>query len=90
MTVIDQLRPIAEAHQRTLAHLAINWILNRAGVTTTLVGMTKTWQVDENIQAANWQLSSDELDKIDQIIVAADLGLRILPHDEYLEKTKQK
>ncbi len=90
MTVLDQLKPMADAHQRSLANLAINWILSRAGVSTALIGMLQPWQVEDNLKSADWQLSRDELARIDQLIEAADLGLRILPPDEYLEKTKQK
>jgi aryl-alcohol dehydrogenase-like predicted oxidoreductase len=90
MDIIDQFRPLAASYQRTLAHLAINWMLNRPGVSTALIGMLQPWQVDENLSSTGWNISPDDLQKIDQIIEAADLGLRILPPDEYMEKTKQK
>jgi aryl-alcohol dehydrogenase-like predicted oxidoreductase len=86
--LLDQLKPIAEKYNRTLAHLAINWILNRKGVSCALIGMMHPWQVDENVQAMDWQLSENDMIAIDKIINSADLGLRILPPDEYLEKTK--
>jgi aryl-alcohol dehydrogenase-like predicted oxidoreductase len=88
MGVLDQLKPMADAHKRTLAHLAINWTLNRRGVTCALIGMMHPWQVDENVQAMDWQLSEKDIRAIDGFIESADLGLRILPPDEYLEKTK--
>jgi len=87
---VEHLRPVAESYQRTLAHLALTWILSRRGITTALVGMLQPWQLEENIRATDWTLTSEDLRTIDQIIEAADLGLRILPPDEYLEKTKEK
>ncbi len=90
MDIIDQFRPLAATYQHSLADLAINWILNRAGVTTALIGMLQPWQVDENVSSTGWNISPDNMKMIDQVIESADLGLRILPPDEYLEKTKQK
>jgi aryl-alcohol dehydrogenase-like predicted oxidoreductase len=88
MGIIEKLDPIAKNHKRELAHLAINWILSRRGVTCALVGMIHPWQVDANVKAMDWNLTSQDLKDIDKAITDADLGLRILPPDEYLEKTK--
>jgi aryl-alcohol dehydrogenase-like predicted oxidoreductase len=88
MGIVDKLGPIAKSYDRTLAHLAINWTLSRNGITTALIGMRQADHVDENAQAAGWNLSAKDMEKIDSAIIAADLGLRILPPDEYLEKTK--
>lgn len=88
MGIVDQLGPMAKSYQRTLAHLAINWTLSRKGITTALIGMRQASHVDENAQAAGWSISAKDMEKIDSAIIAADLGLRILPPDEYLEKTK--
>jgi len=90
MSILDQLAPIVKGYNRPLAHLAINWILNRPGVTCALIGMLHPWQVDENVRAIDWKITPKDLKEIDRIIDTAGLGLRILPPDEYLEKTKQK
>jgi len=89
MAILDRLRPIAESYKRTLAHLSINWVLNRPGITCCLVGMLHPWQVAENVKAMDWNLAAKDLQEVDRIIADADLGIRILPPDEYLEKTKQ-
>ena len=52
--------------------------------------MLQPWQVDENIASTGWNIQIEDMKKIDQIIEKADLGLRILPPDEYLDKTKQQ
>ena len=89
MGIVDSLGPIAKSYDRTLAHLAINWTLARKGVSTALIGMRHANHVDENVQATGWSLSAKDMEKIDNAIIEADLGLRILPPDEYLEQTKQ-
>ena len=87
MGILEKLEPIATNHQCKLADLVLNWILGRQGVTTALVGMRHPQHVDENLKAINWSLSEAELKEIDKIIEKADLGLKILPPDEYMEKT---
>jgi aryl-alcohol dehydrogenase-like predicted oxidoreductase len=89
MGIVDKLAPIAESHRRTLAHLAINWVLSRPGISTALIGMRQAGHVDENVRSTGWHLSPEDLEQIDRAIMEADLGLRILPPDEYLEQTKQ-
>ncbi len=50
--------------------------------------MRHACHVDENVGAVDWELSVEDRAEIDRIVGGADLGLRILPPDEYLEKTR--
>jgi aryl-alcohol dehydrogenase-like predicted oxidoreductase len=88
LAAVDRLESIAVGHDRTLADLAINWTLGRPGVTSTLVGMRQTRHVDQNMGALGWELSPKDLAEIDAIVKAADLGIKILDPDEYLEQVK--
>jgi aryl-alcohol dehydrogenase-like predicted oxidoreductase len=89
MGVVDQLRPIADSYGRPLAHLTIKWMLGRPGVTCALVGMRQSRHVDENVRAVEgWELRDEDVAQIDRIIGEADLGLRILAADEYLDEVK--
>ena len=90
MGVLDKLLPIAKGHGRSLADLAINWILGRKGVTTALIGMMHPWQVDENLKAVDFKLSEKDLADIEKAIEEADLGLKILSPEEYMDKTKKE
>jgi len=87
MGLLEKLQPIAVAHQCKLADLALAWILSRPGVTTALVGMMQPWQVDENIKSIELKLNSAEFKEMEKLIEEADLGLRILNPDEYMDKT---
>jgi aryl-alcohol dehydrogenase-like predicted oxidoreductase len=64
-TVIGTLREIAGARGVTVAEVAINWVLAQPGVTTALIGTTKPANLERNAKAADWELSADELAKID-------------------------
>jgi aryl-alcohol dehydrogenase-like predicted oxidoreductase len=61
---VERLRPIAEAHDRTLAQLAVNWCLCQRGITGAIVGARRPAQVEENVGGAGWRLTDEELSTI--------------------------
>ena len=67
---VDRLRPIAERHGMTLAQLAIAWLLPRQAVTSVIVGATRVEQVEENVAAAQFELTLQDLAQIDALFPA--------------------
>lgn len=65
LSLVDNLRPIAEASGHSLAELAIAWVLRRPEVTSAIVGGRRPSQVAEIVSAAEWVLSQDELQAIE-------------------------
>jgi len=70
---LDKIRPIAEAHQATLAQLVINWTLNRSGITAVLVGARNPKQAEENSKALEFALTDDETATINEKLDALKL-----------------
>ncbi len=68
LAVADRLKGWAEARGRTLAQLAIAWTLAHPAVTSSIVGAKTPEQVRQNAEAADWQLSADDLREIDSLI----------------------
>jgi len=68
LDLLEKIRPIADAHQATLAQLAANWVISQPGVTTALVGARNPAQVSENVKAGEFQLSADELERIGALL----------------------
>jgi aryl-alcohol dehydrogenase-like predicted oxidoreductase len=63
--VIDEtLRPIAEAHDATVAQITIAATIALEGITATLLGCRQPKHVEENIGAAQVDLSEDEIARI--------------------------
>jgi aryl-alcohol dehydrogenase-like predicted oxidoreductase len=62
---LDKLRPIAEAHEATLANVVVRWTLQRPGVTAALVGARTPAQAAENARAGGFELSAAEMAFID-------------------------
>ena len=61
MKLVDVLEMIANDHQKPINHVAINWVNQQPGITTSLVGMKTPEQAISNAEAGNWELSKEEL-----------------------------
>jgi aryl-alcohol dehydrogenase-like predicted oxidoreductase len=64
--LVDSMRPIAKAHDASVAQVALAWLLARPGVTTILVGASKLSQLDDNLGAASLELGEDEMALLDR------------------------
>jgi len=68
LDVLEQIKPIAEAHDATLAQVTINWVFSQPGITTALVGARNEDQVEENAKAADFTLSDEEKTTIRKLV----------------------
>ncbi|MBN1934295.1 MAG: aldo/keto reductase [Anaerolineae bacterium] len=59
LRVVDRLKALAARYDRTVAQLAIAWVIGHPAVTVALVGMRTVQELEEDIQAAEWTLSDD-------------------------------
>ena len=62
--LLEEIKPIAESHNATLAQLIINWTTRQPGMDCVLVGARDEVQVMDNIKALSFSLSDEELQKI--------------------------
>jgi L-glyceraldehyde 3-phosphate reductase len=66
---ITKLNDIAKRRNQSLAQMALSWLLKDKRVTTVLIGVSSTEQLDNNLAClANRQFSSAELDEIELIL----------------------
>jgi aryl-alcohol dehydrogenase-like predicted oxidoreductase len=65
---VKELKKIAQKHDKTLAQLAINWLLHQKGVTTAIVGVKNPNQVEQNIGAVGWEIPENDLKEISDIL----------------------
>ncbi len=61
---LDSIKPLARERNITMAQLVINWTIQQPGITSVLVGLRNSGQVDENIKAAEFKLNKEEIDII--------------------------
>jgi len=68
LELVDQLRPIAQRNGKTLAQLAISWVLRRPEVTAAIVGARRPEQIAETAPASDWNLSEEDVKEIEQLL----------------------
>jgi aryl-alcohol dehydrogenase-like predicted oxidoreductase len=68
LELVEKLRPIAVRNKRTLAQLAIAWVLRRPEVTAAIVGARKPQQITETAPASDWKLTKKDIDQIEQLL----------------------
>jgi aryl-alcohol dehydrogenase-like predicted oxidoreductase len=66
---VDRLRPIAERAGRTVAQLAVAWVIQRPGITVALCGAKRPEQIEETAPAMNWRLTPQDLAEINEAIL---------------------
>ncbi len=66
--VIDDLKPIAERRGKTMAQLAIRWVLANPVVSTALVGILNLRELEEDVGFLGWALSGEDMREIDAVL----------------------
>ena len=67
LRVVERLKELAASYGKTVAQLAIAWVLGHPAVTVALVGMRTPAEVEENTAALDWRLTSADRAAIDRI-----------------------
>ncbi|RUW28302.1 aldo/keto reductase [Mesorhizobium sp. M4B.F.Ca.ET.215.01.1.1] len=65
-TLMEEIRPIAEAHGASEAQIVIAWTLQQPGITFSLCGARSPQQARENAQAGRIRLSGQEISQISE------------------------
>ena len=65
---VKELKKIAQRNGKTLAQMAINWILHQEGVSTAIVGVKTPSHVEQNIDAVGWKIVNSDLKEISDIL----------------------
>jgi aryl-alcohol dehydrogenase (NADP+) len=60
-SIIEAVRTIAEARGISRAQVALAWMLSKPGITSPIIGATKTHHLDDAIAAVEVKLTDDEI-----------------------------
>ena len=77
LELAEGLYPIARKSGRTVAQLAIAWVLRRPEVTAAIVGARRPSQIEETVLAGNWVLSGEDISAIDRLIDKRERALNL-------------
>ncbi|MBN2020496.1 MAG: aldo/keto reductase [Sedimentisphaerales bacterium] len=69
---VEKLKPIAQKAGKTIAQLAIAWVLHRPEVTAAIVGARKPAQIAETAFAGDWILSQKNIDEIEKLLMECE------------------
>jgi aryl-alcohol dehydrogenase-like predicted oxidoreductase len=65
--IIDVIAEIGKQHNVSVAEIALAWVRQQKGVTSTIIGAKNIDQLHANIKSTEVQLSADDLKMIDEI-----------------------
>ncbi len=66
--LLDELDKIAVDLGKTVAEIVVNWTISRCGITSTLCGAKRAWQIEETAAAMCWQMDQENLSRIERFL----------------------
>jgi aryl-alcohol dehydrogenase-like predicted oxidoreductase len=64
--VVDALDEVAKETGKTIPQIALNWLLQRPTVSSVITGARNAEQLQQNLQAAGWNLTPVQIEKLDR------------------------
>jgi len=64
--VVDALDEVAKETGKTIPQVALNWLLQRPTVSSVIVGARNEEQLKQNLGAVGWNLTADQVAKLDK------------------------
>ena len=74
LAIVEKLKCIAADHGKTVAQLAIAWVLSNLTVTVALCGMVREVEVEDNI-CGDWEMPVAVKQKIDSLVMSEGSGV---------------
>lgn len=65
LAIVAELERVAAELGRSMAQVALAWVLGRAGVASVIVGATKLAQLEDNLGAADFELPAHAAQRLD-------------------------
>ena len=67
LEIVEAMRPIAAAHNKSVAAVAIRFILDHIPNSVVLCGAKRPAQILSNVEGSDWKLTSDEIHVLDEV-----------------------
>lgn len=84
--IIDALLEVADETGKTAAQVAINWLLQRPGVTAPIIGARTMRQLEDNMASAGWALSEAQMAKLN----AASQPEMVYPYEHIINARNRR
>jgi aryl-alcohol dehydrogenase-like predicted oxidoreductase len=66
LKIVEAVAAVAEETNRSLAQIALNWLLQQPGVTSPIIGARKLEQLHDNLKCLEFDLSVEHLKRLDE------------------------
>ena len=67
LEIVEAMRPLAQAYGKSVAAVAIRFILDYLHESVVLVGAKRPSQVQSNLEAQGWHLTPEEIAQLDEV-----------------------
>jgi aryl-alcohol dehydrogenase-like predicted oxidoreductase len=64
--VVDALDDVARETGKTIAQIALNWVMHRPTVASVIMGARTEEQLRDNLAASGWRLTDDQVARLDR------------------------
>jgi aryl-alcohol dehydrogenase-like predicted oxidoreductase len=65
--IVERLQDFCSQRSRSLLELAFSWLASRPTVASVIAGATRPEQVEANVRAVEWDLTSEDLAEVDRL-----------------------
>jgi aryl-alcohol dehydrogenase-like predicted oxidoreductase len=65
--IVDELVAVAKQLERPAAQVALNWVANRPGVTSVILGATKIAQLEDNLKSLDFEIPAALAKRLDDV-----------------------
>jgi myo-inositol catabolism protein IolS len=62
---VETIRPIADKYGKSVAQLAMNWVISRSGISSALAGARSIKHLEDDIGAVGWTLRPEDYQLVD-------------------------
>jgi aryl-alcohol dehydrogenase-like predicted oxidoreductase len=67
LKIVSRLQALAARYGKSVAQLAIAWVLSHPAVSVALVGMRNNKELEEDVAAVDWVLTAEDRAEIERI-----------------------
>ncbi len=65
--IVEELGAIAKERGKSIPQVALNWLLQRPGVSSVIIGARNEIQLKDNLGAVGWTLNKDEMVRLNKV-----------------------
>ena len=79
LNLARELAPIAKKYGRSVAQLAIAWVLRRPEVTSAITGPRVPAEIEDTIKAGEWELTKEDIAAVEKLLAKRQTALNSAP-----------